>query len=138
MPDVFSARKRSAIMGCVRCRGNERTELALIRILRRNSLTGWRRHQAVFGNPDFIFRSQRLALFVDGCFWHSCPEHSTTPASNRNFWRRKLVRNKARDRLVNRVLRERGWRVLRIWQHELNRKNECRCVTKLRRALSQR
>lgn len=136
MADVFSARKRSAIMARVRGRGNERTELALLSVLRCHNITGWRRHQRVFGNPDFIFPKLRLAVFVDGCFWHCCPQHSTKPASNRLFWRQKLARNKARDRLVNSTLRKTGWTVLRIWQHELARKNQRRCVLRIQKALA--
>ena len=68
MPDVFSKAKRSQIMSCVRGHGNELTELALVSLLRRSGLSGWRRNQPVFGKPDFVFRKQRLAVFVDGCF----------------------------------------------------------------------
>lgn len=116
--------------------GNERTELALASLLRRSLLSGWRRNQTVFGKPDFVYRQKRLAVFVDGCFWHGCPLHATQPVTNRVFWRKKLARNKARDRLVNRTLRKAGWRVLRIWQHELKRNNESRCVARIRLALS--
>jgi DNA mismatch endonuclease, patch repair protein len=122
-------------MARVRGCGNERTERALLSVLRRHKIGGWRRNQPVFGKPDFVFRRERLAVFVDGCFWHGCPRHATTPATNRAFWQQKLSRNKARDRLVNRELHRRGWRVLRIWQHELTRKNQRRCVTRLLRAL---
>jgi DNA mismatch endonuclease (patch repair protein) len=136
MADVFSARKRSNIMARVRGRGNERTELALLSILRRYNITGWRRHQPVFGKPDFVFPKFKLAIFVDGCFWHGCPRHATQPATNRAFWRKKLARNKVRDRLVNRELRRRGWQVLRIWQHELTRKNQHRCISRIRKAFA--
>ncbi|MCX6901571.1 MAG: DUF559 domain-containing protein [Verrucomicrobia bacterium] len=78
----------------------------------------------------------KLAVFVDGCFWHSCPKHGTKPANNAAFWRKKLSANKARDRRVTRTLRRLGWRVVRIWEHELARKNETRCVEKIRRKLS--
>ncbi|MGD0350138.1 MAG: very short patch repair endonuclease [Verrucomicrobiota bacterium] len=135
MADVFSKRKRSQIMSHVRGRGNERTEFRLLSVLRRHHITGWRRHQRVFGKPDFVFWKQRLAVFVDGCFWHCCPRHSTKPASNRLFWRQKLARNKARDRLVNRTLRKTGWTLLRVWQHELTRKNESRVALRIRKHL---
>jgi DNA mismatch endonuclease (patch repair protein) len=69
--------------------------------------------------PDFVFRQVRLALFVDGCFWHGCPRHATWPAHRAAWWRRKIEGNKTRDRLVNRILRRAGWRVVRIWEHEL-------------------
>ncbi len=71
--------------------------------------------------PDFVFPKLKVAVFVDGCFWHGCPKHATWPAHNRAFWQRKLTGNKARDRLVTRTLRRQGWRVLRIWEHELAR-----------------
>jgi len=81
--------------------------------------------------PDFVFRKSRTVIFVDGCFWHGCPKHATKPKNNRGFWRRKLSGNKARDRLVTRTLRRSGWRVLRVWEHELARKHEARLVRRL-------
>ena len=72
------------------------------------------------GKPDFVFRRERLALFVDGCFWHGCPKHGRNPDSNRGYWLPKLERNKQRDRTVSRRLRRAGWRVLRLWAHDLN------------------
>ena len=119
MADIFSKQQRSDIMSRVRGRGNQATEIALVRLLRAEGIAGWRRHQPVFGKPDFIFRKERLAVFVDGCFWHSCPTHGTVPATRRAFWIKKFAGNKARDRRVNRELRRLGWRVLRLWEHEL-------------------
>lgn len=136
MSDVFTKKERSRIMARILSRDNERTELALVRLFRRHRIVGWRRHIHVFGNADFVFPKQRVALFVDGCFWHGCPDHGTKPRSNRVFWTRKLLRNVVRDRIVNNALRKRGWRVLRIWQHELLRRNETICVRRLKRVLS--
>lgn len=124
MSDVFSPAKRSQVMARIRSRGNKDTELALIALMRRHRITGWRRSQAIFGKPDFVFRRQRVAVFVDGCFWHGCPKHANAPVGNREFWEKKLDANRKRDRLVKRELRRRGWRVLRIWEHELQRRNE--------------
>ena len=135
MPDIFTKAKRSEVMSRIRSRGNRDTELALIRIFRAHGITGWRRHQRVFGNPDFVFPKRRLAVFVDGCFWHGCPKHETKPRNNAAFWRKKFAANKARDRLVTWTLRRAGWHVLRIWEHELARKNEARLVIRLRLAL---
>jgi DNA mismatch endonuclease (patch repair protein) len=117
--DVFTQKKRSEIMSRVRNRRNVATELRLVRLLREFRIRGWRRNATVFGRPDFIFRAARLAVFVDGCFWHGCPLHGSIPVTNREFWTSKLVRNKKRDRRVGRELAKLGWRVLRIWQHEL-------------------
>ena len=121
MADVFTKAKRSAVMSRIRGRGNKDTELALIELLRQNGITGWRRNQKVFGKPDFLFRRNRLAIFVDGCFWHGCPKHCKMPNGNRAFWKKKLAGNRARDRRVNRELRKLGWRVVRIWEHDLTR-----------------
>jgi DNA mismatch endonuclease (patch repair protein) len=135
MADVFSIGKRSEVMSCIRSRGNKDTEVALARLLRRNRIAGWRRNQSVFGKPDFLFKRERLALFVDGCFWHGCLKHSKPPRSNQAYWRAKMIRNKSRDRSVSRALRSNGWRVLRIWEHELARKNEIRLLRRIQRAL---
>ena len=135
MTDVFSPAKRSKVMAQIRGRGNAATELALIKMFRAMGVTGWRRSQPVFGSPDFVFRGVRLAVFVDGCFWHGCVTHCKYPASHRAFWRQKLDANVARDRLVSRVLRENGWRVLRIWEHELHSKNSARLAKRIRRAV---
>ena len=70
--------------------------------------------------PDVVFPRQRLAIFVDGCFWHSCPQHGTSPRANTAYWIPKLERNFERDRLVNTALATAGWSVLRVWEHELN------------------
>lgn len=137
MTDVFSRDKRSEIMSRVRGSGNKATELALIAAFRLHGLVGWRRRAKVFGKPDFVFSKERIAIFVDGCFWHSCPQHGTAPASNTEFWDEKLARNKARDRLVTRTLKERGWHVLRIWQHSLSRDRQSRTISRIRLALTE-
>lgn len=67
---------------------------------------------------DIVFGPARVAVYVDGCFWHSCPEHGTRPKANAEWWGRKLSRNQERDRETDRLLREHGWRVVRVWEHE--------------------
>ena len=121
MPDVFTPEKRSAVMARIRSHGNRDTELKMIALFRAHGITGWRRRQAVFGKPDFVFRRERVAVFVDGCFWHGCPKpkHAPLPKSRAEWWAAKLDRNKQRDRLVTRTLRREGWRVLRIWECDL-------------------
>jgi DNA mismatch endonuclease (patch repair protein) len=132
--DVFSRAKRSQVMSRIRGRGNKETEVALMRLFRRHGIIGWRRQAAVFGKPDFVFPKLRLAVFVDGCFWHSCPKHANLPVNNRLFWKRKLEANTSRDKLVNRTLRAEGWRVLRIWQHDLSPGNERILMRRIHRA----
>jgi len=117
--DVFSKAKRSQVMAAIRSRGNKATELKLASILRQAGITGWRRHQRLPGRPDFAFPRHRIAVFVDGCFWHGCPRHCRMPQCNRPYWDAKISRNIARDRQVTGILRAGGWRVLRIWGHAL-------------------
>ncbi|HRQ87775.1 MAG TPA: very short patch repair endonuclease [Bacteroidia bacterium] len=119
MADVFTKGKRSEIMSRVRGKGNKATELRLIALFREHRITGWRRNYPLFGKPDFVFPKERVAVFVDGEFWHGHPTRAKIPETNREFWAAKIVRNKARDRLVSKTLREKGWRVIRIWQFQL-------------------
>ena len=67
---------------------------------------------------DLVFGPAKVAVYVDGCFWHSCPEHGTMPRSNEAFWQDKLGRNRERDAAVNEALAAQGWTVVRIWEHE--------------------
>jgi len=137
MADVFSRKKRSLIMSGIRGRDNKTTEFAMVGVLRRHRIKGWRRHPRLFGKPDFVFVKQRVAVFVDGCFWHGCPKHSSCPATNRVFWAKKLARNKSRDRLVVRTLRRHGWKVLRVWQHEFSKHGEVGLVRRILDMLEQ-
>lgn len=133
--DVFTKRKRSQVMSSIRSRGNKDTELALLRIFREKSITGWRRHSSLVGKPDFVFARAKVAVFVDGCFWHGCLKHSRPPRSNQAYWRAKMVRNKVRDRSVTRALRRNGWCVLRIWEHDLAAVKRDQVCSRVRRAL---
>lgn len=119
MTDVFTVEKRSAVMAKIKSKHNKETELLLISIFKNSGIKGWRRNYKVFGRPDFVFLNHKLALFVDGCFWHQCPDHSKIPKQNNLFWSRKLKSNVERDKLVSNELTRRGWKVLRIWEHEL-------------------
>ena len=121
-------------MSRIRGRGNKDTELALIQLFRQHQITGWRRHRPVFGKPDFVFPAARVAVFVDGCFWHRCPKHATFPATRRAFWLKKLNANRTRDRRVNRELRRSGWSVIRIWEHDLKKPGRCLRRIKLKLA----
>jgi len=121
-------------MSRIRGRGNKETELVLARLLRKAGITGWRRHAPLCGKPDFMFRREKLVIFVDGCFWHACPKHSNMPVNNREFWAEKLARNQCRDRSVTALLRRQGWRVIRIWEHDLPRKPN-HCIQRIVRAL---
>lgn len=73
------------------------------------------------GKPDIVFIKQKVAVFIDSCFWHICPYHFITPKSNTKYWIPKLRRNKVRDKEINNLLKKSGWRVIRIWEHSIKR-----------------
>jgi DNA mismatch endonuclease, patch repair protein len=102
-------------------REDTRPELSLRRELHRRGLR-YRVHvEPVRGarcRADVVFPRRRLAVFVDGCFWHRCPLHGTQPKTNTDYWEAKLERNALRDRLNDEALLAAGWEVLRIWEHE--------------------
>ena len=143
MADVYTRAERSALMAKVRGRGNLTTEGALAKVFRAEGWAGWRRQRPIGGRvgegarfrvrPDFVFAARRLAVFVDGCFWHGCPRHGTRPRGNAAFWREKFRRNRARDRRDTRRLRREGWRVVRLWEHELKPKARPGLLAKLRK-----
>jgi len=117
--DTLSTIERSIRMGLVRGSGNKSTELRLIQFMQLLGIKGWRRRYLLPGKPDFVFPSAKLAVFVDGDFWHGNPTTFRRPKSKLEFWLPKIERNQARDRAVNRTLRAQGWTVLRIWESSL-------------------
>lgn len=106
-------------MALIRGEGNASTELRLVAAFRAAGIRGWRRGSRLPGRPDFTFAAARLAVFVDGCFWHGCPRHHRLPRTRRALWKAKVDANRRRDRRVARALRALGWSVLRIWEHDL-------------------
>lgn len=109
-------------MALIRSAGNKSTELALASLFRQDKVTGWRRHaKDVTGRPDFIFPKKRMAVFVDGCFWHGCKVCALKPKSNNKYWNEKIERNRQRDKKINRDLKKAGWKVVRIWEHAIKK-----------------
>ena len=122
---------RSANMRAIKSRGNRTTELRLRALVASAAISGWQMHaSALPGRPDFFFRAERIAVFVDGCFWHGCPKCGHTPKTNRTYWLKKLARNKQRDAQVTRTLRSHAIRVLRLWECQLRDKPSS-CVKRL-------
>jgi DNA mismatch endonuclease (patch repair protein) len=120
-------------MSSVRARGNVSTELRLKGLFSEEGIRGWRRHLPFPGRPDFAFRNQKVAVFVDGCFWHGCPRCFRLPKQNRAFWKAKIEGNRRRDRSVDGRLRRLGWKVIRI--RECRLKNADRVVVRIKNAL---
>lgn len=103
-------------------RADTRPEVALRSELHRRGLRFRKevglRPEARLRRVDIVFPAARLAVFVDGCFWHACPEHGSQPSANSEYWSAKLARNIQRDRQVASELTEAGWQVIRVWEHE--------------------
>jgi len=130
--DVFDKEKRSAVMRSIKAKKNKSTELALIKVFREQGVTGWRRGYPVKGRPDFVFIKKRIAVFVDGCFWHGHDCRNTRPKENKAFWEKKIGGNIARDKIVTEMFESRDWTVVRIWECELKMKKRDELITKLK------
>ena len=122
MADIFDKAKRSEIMKKVRSKNNKSTELKLIQIFKENNIHGWRRNYKVNGHPDFVFLNKKIAIFVDGCFWHGHDCRNTKPKDNQEYWDKKRERNMKHDKEITEYFENRGWTVIRIWECELKNK----------------
>lgn len=123
MADVFDKAKRSEIMKKVRSKNNKSTELKLMQIFKDNNIHGWRRNYKVKGHPDFVFLDKKIAIFVDGCFWHGHDCRNTKPKNNQDYWDKKREKNIKHDREITEYFEKRGWTVIRIWECELRKSN---------------
>lgn len=130
-PTTFGGLSRSELMSRVRSAGNLSTELKLATLLRNHRLSGWRRRSSLPGKPDFVWPQAKVAVFVDGCFWHghNCGRN-LRPITNEGYWDYKIQKNIARDKRVTRELRNKGWVVLRIWECRLEKDPE-RCLRRI-------
>lgn len=131
MADVFEKIKRSEIMSAVRSKNNKSTELALIQIFKENRITGWKRNYRVKGHPDFVFLDKKIAVFVDGCFWHGHDCRNTRPSTNAEYWAKKREHNMKHDKEITDLFEKRGWTVIRIWECEIKKKNRDILIQKI-------
>jgi len=123
MADVFTKEQRSKVMRQVKSNKNKSTELKLIAFFKANKIKGWRRNYPLFGKPDFTFPTIKVAIFVDGCFWHGHNCRNTITKDNAEYWSKKVDRNKNRDTEVNKALERKKWTVVRLWECELKNEN---------------
>ncbi len=131
MSDIFDKEKRSEIMSVIHSKGNKSTELKIIQFFKENNINGWRRNYNVKGHPDFIFLKRKIAIFVDGCFWHGHDCRNTRPADNSDYWQNKRDRNVKHDKEITALFESRGWTVIRIWECELKKSNASQLMKKL-------
>jgi DNA mismatch endonuclease (patch repair protein) len=124
---------KSEQMARVRTKGTD-VELALRKKLWALGLR-YKLNSSLPGKPDLIFLKRKIAIFVDGCFWHGCPKHYRQPKNNDEFWRAKIQRNQERDRLVTQTLEEMNWTVIRFWEHEIEN-NLGACISRVMRVVA--
>jgi DNA mismatch endonuclease (patch repair protein) len=129
--------ERSQAMRAVRGKGNKTTENRLRSALAKKEIRGWKvRQPGIPGNPDFVFPELKIAIFVDGCFWHGCPTCGHIPKTNSGYWAAKIMSNRRRDKANDNRLRTEGFRVLRLWEHSLKR-DASACVRRIRLLLKE-
>jgi DNA mismatch endonuclease (patch repair protein) len=122
MTDVYDTQKRSDVMRRVKSKNNKSTEIKMLAFFKDNKIKGWRRNYKVYGKPDFVFPKKKVAIFVDGCFWHGHDCRNTRPKQNEDYWTKKISKNMIRDIEVTQRLEKLGWTVIRIWECELAKK----------------
>lgn len=131
--DRFTKSQRSRCMSHIKGK-NTSLEKVFRKAVSTLKIRGYRLHARITGRPDLYFPASRIAVFVDGCFWHGCPRCYSLPASHKAFWTDKVNKNRKRDRVVNAELRKAGIRVVRFWGHQI-KKNPQQCAQKLQRII---
>lgn len=138
MTDTVSEKKRSEIMKANKPKGNKSTEFRLILLFRQLNMKGWRRNYKIAGSkPDFVFPKKRIAVFADGCFWHGHNCRNLTPKQNSEYWQKKIENNRIRDKQINVRLERKGWKVIRVWECEIE-KNPQKVMRRINRFLYHR
>ncbi len=118
MVDIFTKKKRSEVMSKVKSKGSK-IENVFAKILRKNGFSYTRNSTKYFGKPDFVLKKYKTVIFIDSCFWHGCKKHRSLPTTNRKFWKEKINGNKERDKKVGRYYKKQGWKIFRIWEHNI-------------------
>ncbi len=121
--DVFSKKKRSEIMSKIRSK-DTKIEIIFRKALWNEGFRYRKNSVGYFGKPDMVLKKYKTVIFTDSCFWHNCPYHGYLPKSNLRYWRKKINRNKERDKEVDRHYKKIGWKVLRVWEHEIKKDPE--------------
>jgi len=123
MTDVLTAEQRKHNMSCIRAKNTE-PEIKLRKLLWSQGIRGYRIHYNLPGKPDIVFIKKKIAIFVDGCFWHKCPLDFQEPETRKEFWMKKINSNVERDVKNTKELQKDGWIVMRFWEHDVRKKPE--------------
>ena len=123
MADILTIKQRSFNMSRIRNKDTS-IELKLRKSLYANGVRGYRLHYKITGKPDFVFVGKKVAVFIDGCFWHKCSKCFVRPKTRKKFWDEKIAINVKRDRRANRLLKKDNWIVIRFWEHDVNNRTD--------------
>ena len=123
MTDVLTQEQRTYNMSKIRGK-NTGPEIKLRKLLWSKGIRGYRIHFKLPGKPDIVFTKKRIAIFIDGCFWHKCPVCFQEPETRKEFWIKKIRSNVDHDKKVNDLLQSEGWTIIRIWEHEIRKEPE--------------
>lgn len=118
--DNVSKKKRSEIMSRIRSNGSK-IEIFFRKQLWKNGLRYSTNSNKYFGKPDVVLLKYRTVIFIDSCFWHGCKQHCRVPAIRKNYWTKKISKNKKRDKEVSKYYKKQGWKIFRIWEHEISK-----------------
>ncbi len=132
LTDVFTKKKRSWVMSRIRST-NTKMENLLAKEMKKAGVK-FRRYPKIFGKPDFLIKDKKTIIFIDGCFWHKCPKCYREPKTKKDFWLPKIEKNVERDRKVNKTLKRNGYKVIRFWEHDVE-KNIDKCVKRILKLL---
>lgn len=114
---------------------NTGPEVKLRKLLWSQGIRGYRTHYNVSGKPDIVFIKKKIAIFIDGCFWHKCPVCFQEPETRKEFWMKKIQSNVERDKKVNEQLKVEGWTVMRFWEHDIRKKPDA-VIKKIKEKMS--
>lgn len=129
--DIYSRKKRSEIMSLVRSRDSD-IETDFRKKLHRQGFRYLKNSLKYFGRPDIVLPKYKTVIFIDSCFWHGCKKHCQLPTTREKFWKDKINSNIQRDKLVNKYYKDMKWNVIRIWEHDLKKKNFIFDVNKIK------
>jgi DNA mismatch endonuclease (patch repair protein) len=133
MADILTKKKRSETMRAIKSK-DSLMERELRKELSRQGLRYRKNVSQLKGKPDLVFTKDKVAVFLDSCFWHGCKKHCRVPSSNKIYWKKKIARNRQRDAEITRSLRKDGWRVIRFWEHQL-KTGQKKCLAKIKQAI---
>ncbi len=123
MADTVSKKKRSEIMGTVRSK-DTKMEIAFRKAIWRKGFRYSKNSSKYFGKPDIVLKKYKTVIFLDSCFWHGCKKHCRIPIARKKYWTEKIERNKQRDKEVNSYYKKVGWKIIRVWEHDIKRNPE--------------